>query len=375
MKTPLILTMLLLGTLAFAPSGQAEAIEVPTQKCATVYDFPDLGWQVCYDLEDSGCTVYEYRTTIVGTEKECLYPDQEASSAQAVDLSTWPKCFPAAVGQLCFSPYWPGCNLWIVWSAIPAQPTCLVHSDPGPLATTSAAVDPPPCYEVYSQQELAGGYWLVRRNSCSAQLYHCPEGSSPPGPPCEEVGLEMSSAAAPPTVGLPPLYCYDIYSRREVGPVAVVMTSSCSGHVEVCDDRPTIEPVRVDLSCLRDYLPQFYCMPYSRELVAGPVTVEQGGCGSDVEVCNDSVLDGSVSLGCILAPVAASAPEPMCMYYYYEHEVGPVRYVQRDSCHSEAYICDEDAKAYANGQVAKPDPNGFVMCAWESTGLVGPVIW
>ena len=40
----------------------------------------------------------------------------------------------------------------------------------------------------------------------------------------------------------------------------------------------------------------------------------------------------------------ASGPEPMCMYYYYEVDLGPVRYVQRDSCHSELYVLGERVK-------------------------------
>jgi len=33
-----------------------------------------------------------------------------------------------------------------------------------------------------------------------------------------------------------------------------------------------------------------------------------------------------------------------CMYYYYEVDTGVVRYVQRDSCHSEIYVNGERVK-------------------------------
>ena len=38
------------------------------------------------------------------------------------------------------------------------------------------------------------------------------------------------------------------------------------------------------------------------------------------------------------------ASEPMCMYYYYEIDTGIVRYVQRDSCHSEIYVMGQRIK-------------------------------
>ena len=43
-------------------------------------------------------------------------------------------------------------------------------------------------------------------------------------------------------------------------------------------------------------------------------------------------------------PASRSGPEPMCMYYYYEMDTGVVRYVARDSCHSEIYVNGERIK-------------------------------
>jgi hypothetical protein len=42
-----------------------------------------------------------------------------------------------------------------------------------------------------------------------------------------------------------------------------------------------------------------------------------------------------------LPSVDAKPAEPMCMYYYYEIDLGPVRYVQRDSCTNEIYVLGE----------------------------------
>lgn len=358
------------------PTGQAHiAPPRDVEKCQTVYDFPDNGYALCYNLEDSSCTVYAYRTTFIGTEKDCIVPDAEASAAPGApstappDLSEWPECQFAQVGYVCTSPYWPGCNVWIVWTAIPAQPTCLYRSDP---LLMSAGAETPPCFEVYSETHLAGPYWLVRRNSCSAQVYECPDGYDPPAPPCREVGLEAQAAIAPPQVdpSLPPMNCYDIYSRREVGPVAVVMTSSCSGHVEVCDEPVTLDRTglaqSVDTSCADDYLPVIYCQPWTSETDIGPATIEVGGCGADVELCNDSLLDGRTSVSCLVSPLTASSQEPQCLYYYWEREVGPVRVVQRDSCHQETYVCGQDSREFTEIGAPQPDEATLQRCVRET---------
>ncbi len=232
MKTNLILIALLtLGALAL-PTAQAEPLPpADAATCVTVYDFPDLGWRVCVAPNDAGCRVYEYRTTFTGTEKNCLLPVMASSSLGPPDLSSWPKCFPVAVGFLCVSPYWPGCNLWIVWTAAPIPPSCL-YGTSDPPTTTSASPWPGgstpdvQCMDVYSETYLFGPYWLVRRDSCSAQLYECPEGYNPPAPPCQEAQLlELSSSASPAPVGMD---CYMVYTRNDVGTYSVVRRTSCS---------------------------------------------------------------------------------------------------------------------------------------------------
>ena len=42
-----------------------------------------------------------------------------------------------------------------------------------------------------------------------------------------------------------------------------------------------------------------------------------------------------------LPPIAASGPEPQCLYWYWELDTGVVRYVHRDSCHSELWVDGE----------------------------------
>jgi hypothetical protein len=40
-------------------------------------------------------------------------------------------------------------------------------------------------------------------------------------------------------------------------------------------------------------------------------------------------------------PAASAQPGgPQCLQYYSEREVGPVKIVSRDSCHTEYYLCD-----------------------------------
>ena len=319
-----------------------------------------------------------------------LPSDQAGSSAAAglPDLSSWPKCEPVAVGEACFSPYWPGCNLWIVWTAIPAQPTCLYRSEP---LVMGASASPWPggstpdvqCMDVYSEDQVPGtNYWLVRRDSCSAQLYECPEGYSPSAPPCREASLvEASSASAAP--------CYMVYTRNDVGTVSVVRRTSCSPpEVYQCPyegapiDR--CEPVLQSLLSASAIgvpavsAPPIYCMPYERHLEAGPLTVVQGGCGNDVRLCDDSVLDRQVDPSCattVVAGASAAAYEPECLYYYRETQVGPVTHVQRDSCHSETYVCedgdgvhesDETLLAFIGGQTTSPDQAVLQDCVRDT---------
>lgn len=54
-----------------------------------------------------------------------------------------------------------------------------------------------------------------------------------------------------------------------------------------------------------------------------------------------------------LVPAVDASPggEPNCLQVYRETNLGPVRIVQRDSCHSEYYLCDRtpgDALAATN---------------------------
>ena len=47
-----------------------------------------------------------------------------------------------------------------------------------------------------------------------------------------------------------------------------------------------------------------------------------------------------VGLLAMIVPVSNAAPEPpQCMQYYSEREVGPVKIVSRDSCHTTVYLC------------------------------------
>lgn len=219
-----------------------------------------------------------------------------APSAQAAEVAApdadFPLCQPAAVGTVCFSPYWPGCNVWVEWTAIPAQDTCLYRSDP--LAASASGPDVQ-CMDVYSRTD-AHTVSVVRRNSCAPpEAYQCPY----PGAPiasCDPLLQAQAAAAAP----LP----------------------------------PAVAP------------PPVHCMPYERELaVSDDVQVVQGGCGSYVRVCGDRVTpDWDADLGCLADDLLATsaAPPAECLPVYRETEVGPVRIVSRDSCHADATVCDRD---------------------------------
>src|SRR5688572_15383999 len=67
MKPLLVALASCLMLAALAPSGAAHiAPPRDTAQCVTLYDFPDAGYKVCVDLEDSGCTIYTVRTTFIG---------------------------------------------------------------------------------------------------------------------------------------------------------------------------------------------------------------------------------------------------------------------------------------------------------------------
>ena len=144
------------------------------------------------------------------------------------------------------------------------------------------------CMDVYSETYLADGYWLVRRDSCSAQIYECPEGYSPPAPPCQEASLLQASSSSA-------LACYMVYTRTDVGQYSIVRRTSCSP-------------------------PEVYHCPYE---------------GAPIDRCESA-------LNVLRTTSAAPAYEPNCLYMYRETEVGPVTHVSRDSCHSETYVCEDD---------------------------------
>lgn len=344
--------------------------------------------------------------------------ESPATPAQGPPEVSFPACVPAAVGTVCFSPYWPGCNLWVEWTAIPLPPSCLYRTDglqtqdsgptldcmpvysrtdvetvsvvrrnscaapeayqcpyqgapinecDGLLEFSAAAAGPGgefpwpggqtpdvQCMDVYSQTYLANGYWLVRRDSCSAQVYQCPDGYAPPAPPCREASLlEASSSSAFGGIEGPGLDCYMVYTRNDIGTISVVRRTSCSvPEVYQCpyEGAPisSCQPLLTAQAAAAPgvELPPVYCMPYEREIDLGGIQVVQGGCGSYVRVCDDRVtLDWDGDVGCLTNVLAAgAASEPACLDVYRETEVGPVRIVSRDSCHAEATVCDRDAK-------------------------------
>ncbi|MEA3136682.1 MAG: hypothetical protein QOC71_963 [Thermoplasmata archaeon] len=339
MKTTLILTSLLtLGALAIAPTGQAAPADA--EKCYTVYDFPDLGWRVCYNLEDSQCTIYEYRTTIIGTEKSCIYPSGEASSQSSAGGIPWPggqtpdvQCMDNYSETYLFGQYWlvrrDSCSAQIYECPDGYDPPAAPCHEAEFFTSASASGGIPwpggqtpdvQCMDNYSQTYLFGPYWLVRRDSCSAQLYECPEGYSPPAPPCHEASLVQANAAG----------CYMVYSRTNVGHYSVVRRTSCSP-------------------------PEVYSCPYE---------------GAPIDRCQPL-------LSTIVTSSAAPQSEPNCLDYYSEWSVGPLTHVSRDSCHSENYLCEDDdgvhesdetVGAYINRQLANPGPAETQQCVEDYVG-------
>lgn len=281
-----------------------------------------------------------------------------APSGQAANPCSTGNGAYAVVGDVCVDTRSAGCTLWIEWHAIPSAPTCLLAPP-----AASASVE---CMDYYTRVDV-GTYSVVRRDSCAPpELYSCPyEGASTDR--CQDL-LTLESSAS--------VDCFPVYSRTDVGTYSIVRRTSCSppevyscpyegAPISSCENVLAVRSASVGLPPVSP--PPYYCMPYYREFDVGPVTVVQGGCGNDVKVCDTSVPQTrTVDLSCVLTTTTASS-EPMCMYYYYELGVGPVRHVQRDSCHSENYVCNVPLADYLATQ---PDPVALAQCTVDSLGVL-----
>lgn len=126
-----------------------------------------------------------------------------------------------------------------------------------------------------------------------------------------------------------------------------------SRQVPFCADVPCWNPVDcVALECetkLCDPCWLWSCQPLVGvcvDDVTGPGCYRDAwicvGFSYQIPFCVDHV---EVACDACDVPVAASGgPEKHCMEYYYEHDNGAVRYVQRDSCTSELYVMGERVK-------------------------------
>jgi hypothetical protein len=173
MKTLLALLSLTLVALAAVPPASAHSIDPIFPKCVTVTDFPDQGEWVCVDPSDSQCTVYEIRTTFLGTTKTCIYPFGGCGNG----------CATASAGSV-------------------------------------------NCYEVYSRTNV-GPYSVVRRDSCAPpQAYVCPYENAPIDQ-CQDL-LQFNAAAAQ-------QQCLEYYSDWSIGPVHHHQTDSCNAQNSICE--------------------------------------------------------------------------------------------------------------------------------------------
>src|SRR5688572_12424592 len=82
-----------------------------------------------------------------------LAPAGQANTGPYRDVNPCERGFgvAAVLGDVCVDTRSAGCTVWIEWTAIPiAEDTCLL----APLAASSPAASPPPCYEVYSRRDV-----------------------------------------------------------------------------------------------------------------------------------------------------------------------------------------------------------------------------
>lgn len=185
-------------------------------------------------------------------------------------------------------------------------PTAQAYATP----PTASAVAAPDCMDIYNRWD-AGTVSVVQRSSCDYEVYQCPSPGADLSTCRNLLVMESTAAASGPD-------CYMVYTRTDVGQLTVIRRTSCS-------------------------VPEFYWCPYQ---------------GAPLYQCEPLVgLEAST----------ASSQEPMCMYYYFEYSVGPVTYVQRDSCHSETYLCGENVKEVA---VTEADPVALAQCTVDSLGVL-----
>ena len=118
----LMLAALACAALAVLPAAQAETpLPAATADCKVIYDFPDEGLTLCYDLTSSQCKVWTVHETFFGPQTTCIVGAGESSSS-------------------------------------------------------SAGLQ---CYDVYSRTDV-GTYSIVRRNSCAPpEVYQCPYEHAP----------------------------------------------------------------------------------------------------------------------------------------------------------------------------------------------------
>jgi hypothetical protein len=276
----------------------------------------------------------------------------------------------AVFGDVCLDTRSPSCTAWIEWHAIPSMPTCLLAP---PAAEASSSGVSPQCMDVYHRDDVLH-YSIVRRDSCSAEVYECPY----PGAPISQcrhllTSMVTSSAAAPAGP-----QCMQVYQRTDVGTYSIVRRNSCAPpEVYECPypkaPIPECEPLlRADAAASADSSMAACYYVYQR-YDAGPLTVVRtSSCavpefykcpyeGAPIEDCSP-LLE--------LSATASAQEEPMCMYYYFEYRVGPVRHVQRDSCHSETYVCDERVREFV-ATAPEQDPAALVECARDSVDSLG----
>ncbi len=168
----------------------------------------------------------------------------------------------------------------------------------------------PPCMYRYATYGDPDTVYIVSRSTCSYELYL--------------FGEPALGRMAASSFEMPP--CYSIYNEWNLVVVTVYQYSSCSYDVKFNElDFIATDGGAGDYPCMDRYAT--YGDPETVYVVS------RSTCQYEVFVFGEPLFQQ--------ASGTDGGPEPMCMYYYYEHDNGLVRYQAISSCESHLWVAGQ----------------------------------
>jgi hypothetical protein len=313
-----------------APPAPPEAPDAIEPECAQIYRRTDVE-NVAFVMTSS-CSAAVYWCATPGAPTNTCKRLASTPGSVVVPEPTG-DCIPLGAATVCYSLHWPGCNLSVHAAG---QDVCLYRT--GPVVQSSAAADQ--CVTVYDFPDMG---WRVCADvwaeDCALYEYR----ATFLGTERNCIGPAVPGATCGPYLG-------------PVQPCVNPRDADCLGYVNQ-NALPMVNPVCLvdaSLSAGAASPPPCYDI-YRRTDVHTFTLVQRNSCSAEAYTCPTpgAPLDQCQPLVSQAAAVAG-APEPQCLQYYRETEVGPYRHVQRNSCESEHYLCDEEAVPYLLMGIHRP---------------------